>query len=50
LQKFRFVLVWVTQGIGIINEFVNWLFLPFKAVFNFIAGLFVHLPKPQPAK
>jgi tellurite resistance protein TerC len=48
LQKFRFVLVWLAKGIGIINEFVDWLFIPFKAVFNLIVGLFVRLPKPQP--
>ncbi len=49
LQKFRFVLVWLAQGIGIINEFVDWLFLPFKGIFNLIVGLFVRSPKPQPA-
>jgi tellurite resistance protein TerC len=50
LQKFGFVLVWLVQGIGIINEFVDWLFIPFKAAFNLIAGLFVRLPpKPQAA-
>jgi tellurite resistance protein TerC len=48
LQRFRFVLVWLVQGIGIVNEFVDWIFLPFKVVFNLVAGLFVHLPpKPQ---
>jgi len=50
LQKFRFVLVWFAQGIGIVNEFVDWLFIPFKAVFNLIVGLFVRLPNPQPAE
>lgn len=50
LQKFRFVLIWLAQGIGIINEFVDWLFLPFKAIFNRIAGLFVRLPKLQQTK
>jgi tellurite resistance protein TerC len=49
LQKFRFVLVWLAQGIGIINEFVDWLFLPFKGAFNLIVGLFAHSQKPQPA-
>jgi tellurite resistance protein TerC len=44
LQKFRFVLVWLAQGIEIINELVDWLFVPFKAAFNLIAGLFVRLP------
>ena len=49
LQKFRFVLTWLAQGIGIINKLVDWLFVPFKALFNLIVGLFVRLPKPQPA-
>jgi tellurite resistance protein TerC len=47
LQKSRFVLAWLVQGIGIVNEFVDWLFLPFKAVFNLVAGLFLRLPKPE---
>ncbi len=50
LQKLRFVLVWLAQGIGIINEFVDWLFLPFKAIFSYIAGLFVRSPKLQQTK
>jgi tellurite resistance protein TerC len=50
LQKFRFALVWLAQGIGIINKFVDWLFLPFKAAFNLIVGLFARLPKSQPAE
>jgi tellurite resistance protein TerC len=49
LQKFRFILVWLVQGIGIINEFVDWLFLPLKGAFNLIIGLFVRSEKPQPA-
>ncbi len=47
LQKFRFILTWLVQGIKIINEFVDWIFVPFKAIFNFIAGLFVRAPKPE---
>ncbi len=50
LKKFRFVLVWLAQGIGIINEFVDWLFLPFRAFFNLIVGLFVRSPGVQPAE
>jgi tellurite resistance protein TerC len=45
LQKFRFVLTWLAQGIGIINELVNWLFIPFKGLFNLIVGMFVRMPK-----
>ncbi|MFN8384706.1 MAG: hypothetical protein U0V02_22415 [Anaerolineales bacterium] len=50
LQKFRFVLMWLAKGIGIVNEFVDWLFLPFKAVFNLIAGLFVRKSESQMAE
>jgi tellurite resistance protein TerC len=49
LQKFRFILIWLAQGIGIINELVDWLFLPFKGVFNLIVGLFARPQKSQPA-
>ena len=50
LQKFRFVLIWFAQGIGIVNKFVDWLFLPFRAIFNLIVGLFIRLPKSQSAE
>jgi len=50
LQKLRFVLIWFTKGIGIINEFVDWLFMPFKAVFNLVVGLFIRSPKPKAAE
>jgi len=50
LQKFRFVLIWLTQGIKIINEFVDWMLLPFKAAFNLIVGLFVRSPNSESAE
>jgi ABC-type phosphate transport system substrate-binding protein len=50
LQKFLFVLTWLTQGIKIINEFVDWMLLPFKAAFNLIVGLFVRSPNPESAE
>ncbi|MCB9111530.1 MAG: DUF475 domain-containing protein [Anaerolineales bacterium] len=50
LQKFRFVLTWLAQGIGIVNEFVNWLFLPFTEAFKFIVSLFNHTQNSQPAE
>src|SRR4026208_2346058 len=28
LQRFRFALAWLAQGIGIVNEFINWIFAP----------------------
>lgn len=47
LRKFRFVLIWLAQGIGIVNELVDWLFAPFKGLFNLVVGLFVRMPNPQ---
>ena len=44
LRQFRFVLVWLAQGIGIVNEFVDWLFTPFKGLFNLITGFFIRRP------
>ncbi|HNB41426.1 MAG TPA: DUF475 domain-containing protein [Anaerolineales bacterium] len=40
LQRFRFVLLWFAQGIGIINKLVDWLFMPIKGIFSLIGGLF----------
>jgi tellurite resistance protein TerC len=50
LQRFRFVLVWLAQGIGIINKLVDWLFLPLRGLFNLIVGLFVRPVTSQPAE
>jgi len=48
LQRFRFVLLWLAQGIGIINQFVDWLFMPIKGLFNLFTGLFVRISSPKP--
>jgi tellurite resistance protein TerC len=40
LQKFRFVLVWLAQGIGIVNEFVDWLLAPVRGIFRVLMGVF----------
>jgi tellurite resistance protein TerC len=37
LQKLRFVLVWLTHGIGIVNELVDWLLAPVRGIFNLIS-------------
>lgn len=50
LQKFRFVLTWLAKGIGIVNEFVDWAFIPFKAMFNLIVGLFFRTTRSQTAE
>lgn len=36
LQKLGFVLRWLSKGMGILNDFVTWMFSPFKAVFDLL--------------
>lgn len=50
LQRFRFVLLWFAQGIGIINKLVDWLFMPIKGIFRLIVGLFSRPSNSQPAE
>src|SRR5215217_2016139 len=40
LQKFRFALVWLAQGIGIVTEFVDWIFAPLRGLFRVLSGMF----------
>ncbi|MGE5376611.1 MAG: TerC family protein [Bacteroidota bacterium] len=40
LQRFRFVLVWLTQGIGIVNELVDWIFAPFRGIGRAMINIF----------
>ncbi|MGE5463482.1 MAG: TerC family protein [Syntrophothermus sp.] len=40
LQRFRFVLVWLAQGIGIANEFVDWIFAPFRGFGRAVMSVF----------
>jgi tellurite resistance protein TerC len=40
LQRFRFVLVWLTQGIGIVNDFVDWIIAPFRGLGRAVMHLF----------
>jgi tellurite resistance protein TerC len=47
LQRFRFVLVWLAQGIGIVNEFVDWVFAPLRGLFRALV-LSVKPRKPSP--
>jgi tellurite resistance protein TerC len=49
LQRFRFVLTWLAQGIGIINEFVDWVFAPLRGLFNGIVALFKPRSEPETA-
>lgn len=45
LQRFRFVLVWLAQGIGIVNEFVDWLLAPVRGLLRVLFGIF---KRPEP--
>ena len=40
LQRFRFVLTWFARGIGIINEFVDWLLAPLRGFWHAILRIF----------
>jgi tellurite resistance protein TerC len=40
LQRFRFILVWLAQGIGIVNEFVDWVLAPLRGLFRVITNIF----------
>jgi tellurite resistance protein TerC len=49
LQRFRFALAWLARGIGIINEFVDWVFAPFRALVRTFAGLFKPSSEAEPS-
>ncbi len=49
LQKFRALLVWLAQGIGIINELVDWLLAPLRGALNLFVRLFKRASEPDPA-
>ena len=47
LQKFSFILKGITILLGAINTVIDWIFLPFKGLFQLITGGF---RRPEPAK
>jgi tellurite resistance protein TerC len=49
LQRFRFVLNWLAQGIGIVNELVDWLIAPIRGLFNVIFSIFRSFSEPEAA-
>lgn len=49
LQRFRFALNWLAQGIGIINEFVDWIFAPIRGLFNAFIAIFKSPSEPETA-
>ncbi len=44
LRKLRFILIWLAHGIAIINELVDWLLAPFKAIFRLLVEAVRLLP------
>src|SRR5215212_9004081 len=40
LQRFRFALAWLAQGIGIVNELVDWILAPLRGLLRAILRLF----------
>ena len=48
LQRFRFALVWMAQGFGIITEFVNWIFAPIRGLFRVFLGVFKSSSETEP--
>jgi tellurite resistance protein TerC len=49
LQRFRFVLTWLAQGIGIVNELVDWIFAPIRGLVTAIVALFKSSVEPEAA-
>jgi tellurite resistance protein TerC len=49
LQSFRFVLIWLAQGIGIVNELVDWVFAPIRGLLSVFSLLFKASSKPESA-
>lgn len=47
LQKLRFVLVWLAQGIKIVNELVDWVFAPLRGMLTLLTNAFRRDPEQQ---
>jgi tellurite resistance protein TerC len=48
LQNFRFVLVWLGQGIGIVTEFVDWIFAPIRGLLRVFMEVFKSPSETEP--
>jgi len=49
LQRFRFALAWLARGIGIVNEFVDWLLAPLRGLLRAFTGFFKSPSETEPA-
>ncbi|HET6598144.1 MAG TPA: hypothetical protein VFG81_21185 [Anaerolineales bacterium] len=48
LQRFRFALVWLARGIGIVTEFVDWIFAPVRGLLRVFRGAFKASSETEP--
>lgn len=48
LQRFRFVLVWLAQGIGIFNAFMDWMLAPLRGLIRLLLSLSKFSPGVKP--
>jgi len=48
LQKFRFALIWLAQGIGIVTEFVDWSLAPVRGLLRLFSELFKPPSETEP--
>ena len=49
LQRFRFALAWLARGIGIVNEFVDWILAPLRGLLRAFTGFFKSPSETEPA-
>jgi len=40
LQRFGFILAWLSQGIGLLNELIDWVFMPLRALWQWMLNGF----------
>src|SRR5215208_2577757 len=50
LQRFRFVLAWLAQGIGIVNELVDWIFAPLRGLLRALIVMVKSSKSPSEAE
>ncbi|HSL29273.1 MAG TPA: hypothetical protein VK900_08760 [Anaerolineales bacterium] len=48
LQRFRFVLIWLAQGIGIFNAFMDWMLAPLRGLIRLLLSLSKFSPGVKP--
>jgi len=46
LRIFRPVLVWISQGLGLVNDFINWVLAPLRGILYLFGQIFKKKPEP----